>query len=128
MDLMQELKRFKDSIDKPLRRCKNSIDKPLEGVTIRFRQSNMKTLHCKPKEMCSRPSYKNVKIKSMTLLSVVMFLVQEIQVKTTLLWLLRKTPTPKKMTFMIIPIILQECNDGLLAQKEDGLIDIFLRM
>ena len=29
---------------------------------------------------------------------------------------------------MSIPTILQEYNDGLLAQKEDGLIDIFLRM
>ena len=71
--------------------------------------------------MYIRSSYNNVKIKSVTLLSVVMFLVQMIQVKITLLWLLRKTPLPKKMSFMSIPAILQEYNDGLLAQKDDGL-------
>ena len=122
VDFMQELKRSKDSIDKPLRWSKNSINKPSQGLTIRFRSSSMKKWHCKHKEMYIRPSYKDVKIKSLTLLSIIKFLVHMIQVKITLLWLLRKTPPPKKMSFMSIPTILQEYKDGLLAQKDDRLV------
>ena len=57
----------------------------------------------------------------MASLSVVMFLLQMIQVKVTLLWLFRKTPRRKKMSFMSIPTILREDNDGLLAQKDDAI-------
>ena len=52
-------------------------------VTIRFKPSNVKTWHCKHKEMCIRPSYKNVKTPS-SILKHVMFLMQEIPVKTKL--------------------------------------------
>ena len=54
-------------------------------VTIRFRPSSMKTWHCKHKEMYVRPSYKDVIIKSVTLSSIAMFLVQMIHGKITLL-------------------------------------------
>ena len=54
-------------------------------------------------------------------LTIVMFLLQMIQVKRTMLWLLRKTLLPKKMSFMSIPTILREYNDNLLAQKDHGL-------
>ena len=54
-------------------------------------------------------------------LIIVTFLVQMSQVKIILLWLLRKTPPPMKMSFMSIPTILWEYNDDLLTQKDDGL-------
>ena len=41
--------------------------------------------------------------------------------KGNILGLLRKTPPLKKISFMSIPIILRGYNDGLLAQKDDGL-------
>ena len=64
-------------------------------------------------------------IQHENLASIVMFLVQMIQIKITL-WLLRKTPPLKKMSFMSIPTIMREYNDGLLAQKHDGLRDNIL--
>ena len=84
-------------------------------------RDNIKTLHCSHKGICIRTSHKDVKIKSVTLLSIAMFLLQVIQVKITLLWLFRKTQSLKKMSFKSIPTILREYNDGLLAQKDNGL-------
>ena len=43
---------------------------------------NMNTWHCKRKEMCIKPSYKNVKIPS-PILKHIMFLMREISVKAT---------------------------------------------
>ena len=55
------------SIDKPLKKKMQHL--PLftmiyKVLTIRFKLSNTKTCHCKRKEMCIRPSYKNVKTPS----------------------------------------------------------------
>ena len=90
MVLTQELKKSKYSIHKAPR------------------LSIMRMLHCKLKNMFIRPSYKDVRIRYMILLPIVMYLAQVIQVSVTLLWLLRKTPPLKKMSFMSIPIISQE--------------------
>ena len=58
----------------------------LKTVKIKYKPFSMKTWHCKHKEMCIRPSYKNVKSKSVTKsVPIDMFLVQMIQVKVTLL-------------------------------------------
>ena len=75
--LSLQIKKNGRSINKPLKKkmqhlhCSVMIYKT---VTIRFRPSSMKTWHCKHKEMYIRPSYKEVKIKSVTLLSIVMLL------------------------------------------------------
>ena len=72
MVLTQELKKSKYSIHKAPR------------------LSIMRMLHCKLKNMFIRPSYKDVRIRYMILLPIVMYLAQVIQVSVTLLWLLRK--------------------------------------
>ena len=67
-------------VPRPLSLQIRPINKPLKKemqhlptVTIRSRPSTMKTLHCKHKETFIRPSYKDVKIKSVTLLSIACF-------------------------------------------------------
>ena len=72
--------------------------------------------HCKYKGMYIRTSYKNFKT-SLPILRYVMFLMQKIQAKITLLWLLRKILPRRKMSFMSIPTILREYKDGLSPQK-----------
>ena len=53
-------------LDARLKRCKNSIDKPSKNKTTGYWLSNMRTWHCKHKEMFIRYSCIDVKIKSMT--------------------------------------------------------------
>ena len=85
MDLMQKFKRFKKSISNP------SINK-----ITQYRLSSMITCHCRCKEMSIRSRFKDVKIRCMILLLIVMYHVQMIQVKITSLWFLRKTSLLKK--------------------------------
>ena len=98
-----------------------SINRPLSKrmqqlhcLMVIYKIVNRKTLHCKNKEMCISPN-------SATLLSIVMFLLQRIQAKATLSWLLRKIPPPRNMSFMSISTTLRGYNDGSLTQKGDGL-------
>ena len=82
---------------------------------------NMKTLHCKHKEMVIRPCCKDFRIRYMALLSIVMSPVQMIQVKTKWFWLLRKRSLLKKISFTSIPSISRGYRDGSLPQKSDAL-------
>ena len=76
--------------------------------------------HFKLKGMCIKIGYKNVKT-SLPILKKVMFLMQRIDPKTSLLSLLRKIRPLRRMIFMSIPTMLQEYNYWSLTQKNDGL-------
>ena len=41
--------------------------------------------------------------------------------KDNIVMIIEKNTAPRKISFMSIPTILQEYNDGLLPQKNDGL-------
>ena len=77
---MQELKRSKENISKPSKKKMQH----LHCSMMIYKTMNLKIWHCKHAEIYMRPSLKTVKIKSMTLLSIVIFLVQVIQIKITL--------------------------------------------
>ena len=69
-----------------MKRSSNSIDKPSNNETIGYWLSNMRTWHYKHKEVFISHSCKDVKIKSVTLLSIVMSIVEMIQVNITSSW------------------------------------------
>ena len=79
-------KKWRKSINKPSKRKMQHLRCLLmiyKIVTIRSKPFNMKTWHCRHIEICIRLSYKDVKIPS-PILKYVMFLMREIQTKTTL--------------------------------------------
>ena len=98
-----------------LNRSKNSIDKPSQTVTIRLRSSSKKTWHCKHKEMYIRPSNKDVKARSVNLLSKVMCLVQMIPVN--IVTIIEKNTTPEEDDFYEYPYYIARIQIQFISTK-----------
>ena len=91
------------------------------------KSSNMKTWHYKHKKMCIRLSYKNVETPSPISKSV-MFLMQNIPVKTTLSSLYGNVQSLSMISFMICHIMSRGYIDVNGMSNQDDLINIFLSM